>query len=46
MKSHLIAAILALIFVQAAHVAEVSLSGFGTVGYAISDKEYAYQRFI
>ncbi len=48
MKSYLIALMLALVFpiVQAAHAAEVSLSGFGTVGYAISDKEYDYQRFI
>jgi opacity protein-like surface antigen len=48
MKSHLIAAILALFLslVQVSDAAEFSLSGFGTFGYAISDKEYAYQRFI
>lgn len=48
MRSCLIAAILVLVFpiVQAAHSAEFSLSGFGTMGYAISDKEYTYQRFI
>lgn len=26
--------------------AQVSLSGFGTLGYAISDQEYRYQRFV
>ncbi len=26
--------------------AQVSVSGFGTVGYAVSDKPYAYQRFV
>jgi hypothetical protein len=48
MRSCLIAAIFALIIsiAQSADAAEFSLSGFGTLGYAISDKEYAYQRFI
>ena len=46
MRSYLIAAILALVLVQTAYAAEVSLSGFGTIGYAISDKEYSYQRFV
>ncbi|NJL59135.1 MAG: hypothetical protein HC887_05290 [Desulfobacteraceae bacterium] len=48
MKLCLIAATLALILslAQASDAAEISLSGFGTVGYAISDKEYSYQRFI
>ncbi len=48
MKSYLIAAILALFLslMQVVYAAEVSISGFGTLGYAVSDKEYAYQRFI
>lgn len=31
---------------SAAHAAEVSFSGFGTVGYAISDQPYRFQRFL
>jgi opacity protein-like surface antigen len=48
MKLRPIAVTLALFVsvVQIADAAEFSLSGFGTAGYAISDKEYSYQRFI
>ena len=48
MKSCLKAVMFAsfLLLIQVADAAELSLSGFGTAGYAISDKEYSYQRFI
>lgn len=36
----------ALFCVLASAEAQVSLSGFGTAGYAVSDKSYAYQRFV
>ena len=31
---------------MAAVAADISLSGFGTVGYALSDQSYNYQRFV
>jgi hypothetical protein len=34
------------VFGQAVLAAETSVSGFATVGYALSDRPYAYQRFI
>ncbi len=48
MKSCLIVAISVFVIslIQVSDAAEISLSGFGTAGYAISDKEYTYQRFI
>jgi hypothetical protein len=37
---------LACLVAQAAGAADLSLSGFGTIGYARSDRPYAYERFI
>jgi opacity protein-like surface antigen len=36
----------ALMAPHAAHAVDYTLSGFGTVGYAVSDQTYTYQRFI
>lgn len=41
-----VALIIGLVATGSAYSADVSLSGFGTIGYAQSDKDYNYQRFI
>ncbi|WP_085316535.1 hypothetical protein [Derxia lacustris] len=46
LRSRLAAALLAAAAALPAGAADFSWSGFGTVGYARSDRDYAYQRFI
>jgi len=45
-RVHCLACLLLSAASLSAHAVDFSLSGYGTIGYAQSDQEYAYQRFI